>query len=180
MLRGGNKRTVAERDVVNGGMFILSTGCQWASLPKDLPPHSTVNDYFRRHLAQNTSGRSSGINGRTTRHPVYAVSQRIRKRIEEAFGWAKTVAGLRKARHRGLPKATGSSPSRWPHTTWSACRGCLARRRDARRPPAQRPSRGRRGALNAPSPPEEITYTEKRLAPAARQTFQQPASTTVS
>jgi hypothetical protein len=34
----------------------------------------------------------------------YAVSQRIRKRIEEAFGWAKTVAGLRKARHRGLPK----------------------------------------------------------------------------
>ncbi|WP_374297988.1 IS5 family transposase [Sphingomonas sp.] len=46
--RGGNKRTVAERDVVNGVMFILSTGCQWASLPKDLPPRSTVNDYFRR------------------------------------------------------------------------------------------------------------------------------------
>ncbi|HEY0784719.1 MAG TPA: transposase, partial [Acidobacteriaceae bacterium] len=42
--------------------------------------------------------------GRTTRHPGYAVSLRIRKRIEEAFGWAKTVAGLRKARHRGLPK----------------------------------------------------------------------------
>ena len=46
--RGGNKRTVSERDVVNGVMFILSTGCQWASLPKDLPPRSTVNDYFRR------------------------------------------------------------------------------------------------------------------------------------
>jgi transposase len=46
--RGGNKRTVAERDVVNGVMFILSTGCQWASLPKDLPARSTVNDYFRR------------------------------------------------------------------------------------------------------------------------------------
>jgi transposase len=56
------------------------------------------------HLAQNTSGRRSAIDGRTTRHPGYAVSQRIRKRIEEAFGWAKTVAGLRKARHRGLPK----------------------------------------------------------------------------
>ena len=42
--------------------------------------------------------------GRTTRHPGYAVSLRIRKRIEEAFGWAKTVAGLRKARHRGLAK----------------------------------------------------------------------------
>jgi transposase len=56
------------------------------------------------HLAQNQSGRRSAIDGRTTRHPGYAVSQRIRKRIEEAFGWAKTVAGLRKLRHRGLPK----------------------------------------------------------------------------
>lgn len=57
------------------------------------------------HVAQNTSnGRRSAIDGRTTRHPGYAVSQRVRKRIEEAFGWAKTVAGLRKARHRGLPK----------------------------------------------------------------------------
>jgi len=56
------------------------------------------------HVAQNQSGRRSAIDGRTTRHPGYAVSQRIRKRIEEAFGWAKTVAGLRKLRHRGLPK----------------------------------------------------------------------------
>jgi IS5 family transposase len=56
------------------------------------------------HLAQNQSRRRSAIDGRTTRHPGYAVSQRIRKRIEEAFGWAKTVAGLRKLRHRGLPK----------------------------------------------------------------------------
>jgi len=56
------------------------------------------------HLAQNTSGRRLAIDGCTTRHPGCAVSQRIRKRIEEAFGWAKTVAGLRKARHRGLPK----------------------------------------------------------------------------
>jgi transposase len=56
------------------------------------------------HVAQNVSGRRSAIDGRTTRHPGYEVSLRIRKRIEEAFGWAKTVAGLRKARHRGLPK----------------------------------------------------------------------------
>jgi transposase len=46
--RGGNKRTVNERDIVDGVMYILSTGCQWAALPKDLPPRSTVNDYFRR------------------------------------------------------------------------------------------------------------------------------------
>jgi transposase len=56
------------------------------------------------HVAQNDRGRRSAIDGRTTHHPGYAVSLRIRKRIEEAFGWAKTVAGLRKARHRGLPK----------------------------------------------------------------------------
>ena len=56
------------------------------------------------HVAQNDNGRRSAIDGRTTRHPGYAISLRIRKRIEEAFGWAKTVAGLRKARHRGLPK----------------------------------------------------------------------------
>ncbi len=56
------------------------------------------------HVAQNSSGRRSAIDRRTTRHPGYGVSLRIRKRIEEAFGWAKTVAGLRKTRHRGLPK----------------------------------------------------------------------------
>ena len=45
--RGGNKRTVDEREVVNGIMYVLSTGCQWGAIPKDLPPRSTVNDYFR-------------------------------------------------------------------------------------------------------------------------------------
>jgi transposase len=53
------------------------------------------------HVAQNTSGRSSAIDGRTTRHSGYAVSQRIRKRIEEAFGWIKTVSGQRKTRFGG-------------------------------------------------------------------------------
>lgn len=46
--RGGNKRTVDERAVLNGVMYILSTGCQWAALPEDLPPRSTVNDDLRR------------------------------------------------------------------------------------------------------------------------------------
>jgi len=59
----------------------------------------------RPHLAQNQrdgpGGRRSAIDRRTTRHPGYATSQRIRKRIEEAFGWIKTVAGLRQTRFRG-------------------------------------------------------------------------------
>ena len=44
--RGGNKRTVKLREVVNGLMYILSTGCQWRAIPKDLPPRSTLYDYF--------------------------------------------------------------------------------------------------------------------------------------
>ena len=44
--RGGNKRTVNVREVVNGLMYILSTGCQRAAIPKDLPPRSTLHDYF--------------------------------------------------------------------------------------------------------------------------------------
>jgi len=46
--RGGNKRTVDIREVVNGLMYVLSTGCQWRALPKDLPPRSTANHYFCR------------------------------------------------------------------------------------------------------------------------------------
>jgi len=44
--RGGGKRRVIMREVVNGVMYILSTGCQWRYLPKDLPPRSTVHDYL--------------------------------------------------------------------------------------------------------------------------------------
>jgi IS5 family transposase len=62
------------------------------------------------HVAQNTSGRRSAIDGRTTRHPGYALSQRARKRVEEIFGWMKpvlsaaegTVGGFRRTRYRGL------------------------------------------------------------------------------
>lgn len=53
------------------------------------------------HVAQNTNGRRSAIDGRTTRHGGYAVSQRIRKRIEEAFGWIKMVGGQAKTKLRG-------------------------------------------------------------------------------
>ena len=56
------------------------------------------------HVAQNDSNRSSAINGRTTRHPGDATSQTIRKRIEESFGWAKTIGGLRKSRFIGREK----------------------------------------------------------------------------
>jgi transposase len=56
------------------------------------------------HVAQNTTNRRSAIDGRTTRHGGYTVSQRIRKRIEEAFGWIKTVAGQQKTKFRGVDR----------------------------------------------------------------------------
>ena len=53
------------------------------------------------HVAPNTTNRRSAIDGRTTRHPGHRTSQRIRPRIEEPFGWIKTIAGGRKLRYRG-------------------------------------------------------------------------------
>jgi transposase len=58
----------------------------------------------RPHVAQNNRRRRSAIDRRTTRHRSYALSQRIRKRIEEAFGWMKTIAGQRKTRFRGIER----------------------------------------------------------------------------
>jgi transposase len=56
------------------------------------------------HVAQNVTNRSSAIDGRTTRHDGYLVSQRERKRIEEIFGWLKQIGLLRKTRHRGVAR----------------------------------------------------------------------------
>lgn len=56
------------------------------------------------HIAQNISRRRSAIDRRTTTHPGYAVSQRIRKRVEEIFGWMKAIGGFRRTRFRGLQR----------------------------------------------------------------------------
>ena len=65
-----------------------------------------VTPHIARNDAVTKTGRRrrSAVDGRTTRHDGYAVSQRVRKRIEEAFGWAKTVAGLAKTKLRGTKR----------------------------------------------------------------------------
>jgi transposase len=63
-------------------------------------PHVAQNSY-----ATGKARRRSAIDRRTTRHPGYTVSQRVRKRIEEVFGWAKSAGGLHQVRHRGLNRA---------------------------------------------------------------------------
>jgi hypothetical protein len=58
----------------------------------------------RPHIAQNVSGRRSAIDARTTRHGGYMVSQQKRKRIEEPFGWGKTIGGLGQPMLRAVKK----------------------------------------------------------------------------
>jgi transposase len=66
----------------------------------NITPHIAIDG----HLTKTGKRRKTRIDRRTTRHPGYAVSQRLRKRIEEGFGWVKTTAGLAKTRHRGLER----------------------------------------------------------------------------
>jgi transposase len=83
------------------------------------------------HVSQNTKRPGgSAIDGRTTRHEGYQVSQRKRKRIEEVFGWIKTVGTLRKTRHRGLETV------RWVFTFTAAAYN-LVRMRNLMSPAAQ-------------------------------------------
>jgi ribosomal protein S4 len=70
------------------------------------------------HVPQHTTHRRSAIDGRTTRHAGYAVSQRKRKLVEEIFGWAKTVALFRKTRIGASAASGDCSPSDWRSTTW--------------------------------------------------------------
>jgi len=59
---------------------------------------------IRPHIAQHSGRHTPGLDARTTRHRSYTLSQRIRKRVEEIFGWAKTIGGLRRSRFRGLAR----------------------------------------------------------------------------
>ena len=67
-----------------------------------------VTPHFARHdyVDKNGIRRRSALDGRTTRHPGYGISLRVRKRIEEVFGWIKTTGNLRKTRHRGTERVS--------------------------------------------------------------------------
>lgn len=95
---------LADAHIRPGGTLAGDKGFDTADLVTELRERRITP-----HVAQNAydtgkARRRSNIDGRTTRHPGYAVSQRVRKRIEEIFGWLKTVAGWRKSRFRGLDR----------------------------------------------------------------------------
>jgi len=72
------------------------------------------------HIAMKSTPIDARLDGRTTRHESYAISQRIRKRVEEIFGWSKVVGGLRKARHRGTERVL--QHSYWVGTAYNLLR----------------------------------------------------------
>lgn len=84
---------MAERSVPEGGTLGADKGYDVAAFVRDLRGFTITP-----HVAQKTH---SAIDGRTTRHAGYAISQQKRKLVEQVFGWMKTVGGLRKLRHRG-------------------------------------------------------------------------------
>jgi transposase len=103
----------AERDAVP---VLLDQAKQRGFRPRTLgadkgyDTHTCIDDIREQgvtpHVARNTTRRRSALDGRTTRHPGYAISLRIRKKIEEIFGWMKTVGGFRRTRYRGLERTS--------------------------------------------------------------------------
>jgi transposase len=120
--RGGRKRTVDAREVLNGIFYVLATGCQWRALPKDLPPKSTVHDYLtlwawggtlrRLHHALFVQAREQM--GREASPTVAIIDSQSVKSAEK---------GARVSIRRALMRARGSrarSGTSWS-TRWASC-----------------------------------------------------------
>ncbi len=90
---------------------------------REVTPHVAVQD----HLTKTGKRRKTKIDGRTTRQPGYTVSQRIRKRIEEVFGWARIRAVRTRPSSGAAPGLRPRSPWRWPPTISSDYPGCWRR-----------------------------------------------------
>ena len=102
--RKGKARTVRKTRVTLGADKGFDTEDFVLTLKtRNVTPHIAVN---ARTYSTGTV-RKTAVDGRTTRHKGYGISQRCRKRIEESFGWAKTIGGAAKLKLRGLAKANG-------------------------------------------------------------------------
>lgn len=117
--RGGGKRSVDLRAVVNGLMYVLSTGCQWRAIPKDLAARSTVHDYFdlwdydgtleRIHHALFVACREQ--TGREA-SPTAAIIDSQSVKSAEKGGARSTLRATTRARRSGARSATSSSTRR--------------------------------------------------------------------
>jgi transposase len=114
--RGGRRREVDIREVVNGLLYVLSTGCQWRAVPKDLPPKSTLFDYFDLWNWDGTLGRiheelyvkcREAMDREASPTACVIDSQSVKS--AEKGGFASTRAGMMQARRSRARSATSSS-----------------------------------------------------------------------
>jgi transposase len=113
---GGTKRTVKVREVVNGLMYILSTGCQWRAIPKDLPPRSTVHDYFELWTWDGTLDRIHNVlyvkcreQASREASPTVAIVDSQSVKSAEKGGPRSTHRAMMRARRSRARSATSSS-----------------------------------------------------------------------
>ena len=114
--RGGNRRHVEVREVVNGLMYVLSTGCQWRAIPRDLPPRSTLYDYFdlwgwdgtleRIHEALYVKCREAAAREAS---PTAAIIDSQSVKSAEKGGAASTLPATTRARRSTARSVTSSS-----------------------------------------------------------------------
>src|SRR5205085_1858974 len=114
-MRGGRRRTVDVREVLNGLLYVLATGCQWRALPKDLPPKSTVHDYLTLWAWDGTLGRL---------HHALFVQARERAGKEAsptaAIVDSRSVKSAEKGGRASIRAATTRASCRWPSAgSWS-------------------------------------------------------------
>ena len=128
---GGGKRTVIMREVVNGLMYVLSTGCQWRAIPTDLPPKSTVYDYFDLWTYDGTLQRIHHALYEQCREqaqreasPTAAIidSQSVKSAEKDAMGRAaRTMAPSSLQRINGAPHATAERFEQIPRSSRTRC-----------------------------------------------------------
>lgn len=117
---GGGKRTVNLREVVNGLMYVLSTGCQWRAIPKDLPPKSTVYDYFDLWTWEGTLDR--------IHHALYAACREQAEREASPSAAIIDSQSVKSAEKGGSMTRRGTMRGKRSKarngTFWSTPRGC--------------------------------------------------------
>ena len=116
--RGGNKRTVNVREVVNGLMYILGTGCQWRDIPKDLPPRSTLHDYLDRWSYDGTLDaihhalyvKCRELAGRAASPTAAVIDSQSVKSAEKGGPASIRMATMRAKRSKGRSAMSWSTP----------------------------------------------------------------------
>ena len=118
--RGGRKREVDVREVLNGILYVLGTGCQWRALPKDLPPKSTVHNYFRLWEWDGTLERihhelyvmTRELEGREASPTVGAIDSQSVKSAEKGGSRSTRQAMMRVRRSKARSAISWSIPLR--------------------------------------------------------------------